>query len=419
VPRATNSARHEITFAKVNRGRTFFMSSLEDWTENETTRLSQVEAGAPRPIGRTAGRLIDDPPRICEPHAHRVIGTGPGRRRADNGGSMSKGSGISILIATAVASLAICASAQAANVTVGSPLSGAFITSSCPTSCTLSQTTLPAAGTTATSPVTGAIIRWRMTGGAIAKNYKLRVLTHGSGLSYTGSGTSAGATPKGAGVETFSTDLPIQAGQLIGIDLEAGAPIGYRKLTGAKFVESIPPFVDGAMGTAKEDGAQLELGFNAEVQPAPTITALGSTSGSTAGGTSVTISGTDFEGTSAVKFGTLPAASFTVNSESQITAVAPAAAAGAVNVAVTTVAGTATSAQQFTSTAPAPTCTVPKLTAKKLKAAKKGLTKADCKLGKLTKKKGATAKTGKVVKQSPKAGKVLPAGSKVSVRLGV
>jgi beta-lactam-binding protein with PASTA domain len=49
-------------------------------------------------------------------------------------------------------------------------------------------------------------------------------------------------------------------------------------------------------------------------------------------------------------------------------------------------------------------CTVPKLTGKKLKAAKKGLTRADCKLGKVTKKKGATAKGGKVVKQSPKAG---------------
>jgi PASTA domain len=63
-------------------------------------------------------------------------------------------------------------------------------------------------------------------------------------------------------------------------------------------------------------------------------------------------------------------------------------------------------------------CNVPKLTGKKLKAAKKGLTRAACKLGKVTQKKGATARTGKVVKQNPKMGKVLPAGSKVSVRLG-
>jgi len=71
--------------------------------------------------------------------------------------------------------------------------------------------------------------------------------------------------------------------------------------------------------------------------------------------------------------------------------------------------------------APAPVvaqCIVPKLIGKKLKAAKKGLTKTDCKLGKVTKKKGVTAKTGKVKKQNPKAGKVLPPGSKVNVKLG-
>jgi IPT/TIG domain/PASTA domain len=333
---------------------------------------------------------------------------------------LSKGSGISILIATAVASLAICASAQAANVTVGSPLTGSFKPASCGVSCTLVQTTLPAAGTTTTSPVTGAIVRWRMTGGASANSYKLRVLTPDSGFSYTGSGTSAAAMPKSAGIETFSTDLPIQAGQLIGIDLEGHAPLGLREVTGAKFVESMPPFVDGATGMAKDNSAELEFAFSAEVQPAPTITALSPASGSVNGGAKVTIAGTDLDGATAVTFGGVPATLFAVDSESQITAIAPAAAAGAVNVAVTTVAGAATSAQQFTyaAPAPAPTCIVPKLTGKKLKAAKNGLTKADCVLGKVKKLNGATAKSGKVVKQSPKAGKVLAPGSKVSVRLG-
>jgi beta-lactam-binding protein with PASTA domain len=60
---------------------------------------------------------------------------------------------------------------------------------------------------------------------------------------------------------------------------------------------------------------------------------------------------------------------------------------------------------------------VPKLVGKKVKAAKKLLRKADCKVGKLKKKKGVSLKTGKVTKQSPKAGKVTPAGTKVSVRL--
>ena len=53
----------------------------------------------------------------------------------------------------------------------------------------------------------------------------------------------------------------------------------------------------------------------------------------------MTISGTDFTSASAVSFGATPAAAFTVNSETQITAFTPAAAAGTVDVRVTTPAG--------------------------------------------------------------------------------
>ena len=58
------------------------------------------------------------------------------------------------------------------------------------------------------------------------------------------------------------------------------------------------------------------------------------------------------------------------------------------------------------------------MTGKTLKAAKKQLKKADCRLGKVTKKKGAGAKTDKVVRQKPKAGTVRAPGSKVGVVLG-
>jgi hypothetical protein len=67
---------------------------------------------------------------------------------------------------------------------------------------------------------------------------------------------------------------------------------------------------------------------------------------------------------------------------------------------------------------PAAKCRVPKLRGKKLKAAKKALIKKDCKLGRVKKKKGATKNSGKVVKQKPAPGKLLPAGSKVKVTLG-
>src|SRR5262249_22246571 len=60
--------------------------------------------------------------------------------------------------------------------------------------------------------------------------------------------------------------------------------------------------------------------------------------GTTAGGTSVTITGSNFTGATAVNFGSV-AASFTVNSATQITATAPPQWAGTVDVTVTTPAG--------------------------------------------------------------------------------
>src|SRR5205814_402873 len=76
-------------------------------------------------------------------------------------------------------------------------------------------------------------------------------------------------------------------------------------------------------------------------------------------GTSVTITGTNFTGATAVKFGSTNATSFKVNSPASITATAP-AGSGMVDVTVTTSAGTTAtgSADQFTYIAePKPTVT--------------------------------------------------------------
>jgi alpha-tubulin suppressor-like RCC1 family protein len=75
---------------------------------------------------------------------------------------------------------------------------------------------------------------------------------------------------------------------------------------------------------------------------APKVTGVEPTNGPSAGGTTVTINGENFTGASAVKFGTSNASSFTVNSSTSITAVAPAYAGGSalVDVSVTTPAGT-------------------------------------------------------------------------------
>ena len=55
----------------------------------------------------------------------------------------------------------------------------------------------------------------------------------------------------------------------------------------------------------------------------PFISSLDPNSGPAAGGTSVTISGRNFTGATAVMFGANAATSFTVDSDTQITAVSP------------------------------------------------------------------------------------------------
>ena len=92
---------------------------------------------------------------------------------------------------------------------------------------------------------------------------------------------------------------------------------------------------------------------------APSISGVSPNGGSTAGGTSVTISGSNFTAASTVYFGTVAATSFTVNSDGQITAVAPAQAAGVVDIRVADSAGVSQtgSSDQFSYVAPPPSIT--------------------------------------------------------------
>jgi hypothetical protein len=105
------------------------------------------------------------------------------------------------------------------------------------------------------------------------------------------------------------------------------------------------------------------------------VTGVSPSSGPTAGGNTVTITGTDFTDVSIVNFGSAPATSFTVDSDTQITAVAPAGTAGTVDVLVFN--GTSTNAtsaaDQYTYQAPTCTTTITGTSAKQLTVAS-GLT---------------------------------------------
>jgi hypothetical protein len=83
--------------------------------------------------------------------------------------------------------------------------------------------------------------------------------------------------------------------------------------------------------------------FTTLPQEPPTVTSVNPTEGPLGGGNSVTITGTNLNGASAVDFGTTPATSFTIESPTTITATAP-EGSGTVDATVTTPGGTSPTA---------------------------------------------------------------------------
>jgi hypothetical protein len=224
------------------------------------------------------------------------------------------------------------------------------------------------------------------------------------------------------GINTFKVHIPITSRDQIGINpvnASTAVPSACRFLTGKTADESFTypnNAADGAQiqnpGFFKEERVNVSATFLAP----PEVRIGGRVSlGSITGGTAVALSGFNFSEVSAVSFGGVPATKFTVDSEQQITAVAPPGKTlDEIAAEVTTPAGTAATPARFAYTG----CLVPKLTGKKLKAATTSLKGAGCRLGKVKRLKHAKRKTGKVRKQSPGPGKVLAPGSKVNVTLG-
>jgi hypothetical protein len=141
----------------------------------------------------------------------------------------------------------------------------------------------------------------------------------GTSVTVSGSGFVSGAT-----TVMFGSNAGTSVNVTSGSSLTVTSPQGSSMSGGAVNVT-----VTTVDGTSPISGAD-QFTYNSPV----TVTGINVHSGPPAGGTSVVITGTDFTGASAVKFGGDAAAGFTVNSNTQITATSP-AGGGTVDITVT------------------------------------------------------------------------------------
>ncbi len=337
------------------------------------------------------------------------------------------------------------ATAGAAIVTVGPKLSektiGGHYECTASGGCTLSEDT-----PSFTSPVTGAIVKWRVKGahGPVG----LRVLNGNKAGSLVP--TEVATKPNGP-IETFEDVIPINTGERFGVQLQQLAQnvAGFATTSSSKVDYWSPALASNETHAPKETRSNEELLVNVDIQPAPGITSVSPSSGPAGDTTPVAISGHDFKGVSSVEIGGQIVA-FDEVSESEISADAFGFSPGAVAVTVTTRAGSATLPAGFTLVDQGGTtpplippvvipeipeippldlgggkageeeaeCHVPKLKGKKLPAVKAALAAAHCKLGSVSRRKGVTNKHGKVVSSLPPAGSRAPAGAHVRVHLG-
>jgi IPT/TIG domain/PASTA domain len=333
------------------------------------------------------------------------------------GGRRSRRLAIAVVCAvSAIASMATAA--QASVIKIGSVLPDKWESKKFDRVETVFNTALPESGATLASPVNGAIIRWSVQG-AVGGPFYLRVLHPDGKGAYEAAGKSAPASPTGTGLQTFETNLKVQAGDLIGLDPTAETDeVGVKTESGASYASIFPTPFPGTIAPPSKTFSGEEIELSAEVQPAPEVTTIAPPSGPVTGTTLVTITGKNFNGATAVSFGSAPAASFTVDSDTEITATAPKSVRpGKVDVTVTTLAGTNpnTRFDDYVYLA----CVVPAVKNKPLKQAKGLLRRRGCKLGHVKKVAAPKpGKVGKVLKQNPKPGKILAPGARVRITLG-
>lgn len=146
-------------------------------------------------------------------------------------------------------------------------------------------------------------------------------------------------------------------GAVVSYSVAPSLPAGLSLDTTTGMISGAPTVVAATNTytvTATNTGGSASVGLSITVnEPAPTVSA----SGTTLGGTAVTITGTNLTGATALSIGGNAASSVVVVNATTITAVTPAGAAGTASVLVTTPGGTNAANTLYTYVTPSPTVT--------------------------------------------------------------
>jgi hypothetical protein len=174
---------------------------------------------------------------------------------------------IGVLASVAALAAVFGSTAKAAPVTVGSPLTASPI-GHFGGSATEANVALSEPEAQEVSPVDGVIVRYRVDVESLGQ-FAIRVLRPAAGGTYTGAGTGTPVTPSVQGIQTFSSSLPIRAGDLIGLDLDDNAGVGQASVSGSTIDEwGNPGFLaDGVTAPPNTVYQNEELLFNGDVEP--------------------------------------------------------------------------------------------------------------------------------------------------------
>jgi hypothetical protein len=217
--------------------------------------------------------------------------------------------------------------------------------------------TVSLGGTYATA-ARGRIVNWRVAGSASSGSaLELWVVRAASSSTSAVAGPSVASNLAG-GDNPVSPPLPFEAGDGIAVTAVGGTgSAGVHVASGGSAREFTPGFtvLNSPLSTWSDTSVVIQ--FNADIVLAPVVTETTPATGSSSGGTTVTISGSNLDGATGVSFGGTPAAAFNVVSPTSITAEAPPGEGGStVDVTVTGPGGTsvAVAGARFSYVAPPP-----------------------------------------------------------------